>query len=143
MQSTHAVNFSSGAVPLSLPLAACPAVPAPPRPLLLHPSAPTHLAPWTSAPPAAALLLQILWAFCVYLEAVSVLPQLRMMQKAKVVEKFTAHYVFALGLSRFISCAHWILQVGGVGGWVGGWVKVGGWGVFWCVPGAGTGDCLP
>ena len=99
---------------------------------------------------------QILWAFCVYLEAVSVLPQLRMMQKAKVgcggpgaggsasqplrlralqprrraappnaclrrarpaarppqvVEKFTAHYVFALGLSRFISCAHWILQV--------------------------------
>lgn len=54
--------------------------------------------------------LQILWAFCVYLEAVSVLPQLRMMQKAKVVEKFTAHYVFALGLSRFISCAHWILQ---------------------------------
>lgn len=55
--------------------------------------------------------MQILWAFCVYLEAVSVLPQLRMMQKAKVVEKFTAHYVFALGLSRFISCAHWILQV--------------------------------
>lgn len=29
----------------------------------------------------------------------------------QVVEKFTAHYVFALGLSRFISCAHWILQL--------------------------------
>ncbi|KAL4431200.1 hypothetical protein ABPG75_006456 [Micractinium tetrahymenae] len=57
------------------------------------------------------ILFRILWAFCVYLEAVSVLPQLRMMQKAKVVEKFTAHYVFALGLSRFISCAHWILQI--------------------------------
>ena len=28
-----------------------------------------------------------------------------------MVEKFTAHYVFALGLSRFISCAHWILQI--------------------------------
>lgn len=27
---------------------------------------------------------QVFWAFCVYLEAVSVLPQLRMMQKAKV-----------------------------------------------------------
>jgi len=54
---------------------------------------------------------QIMWALCVYLEAVSVLPQLRMMQGAKVVEKFTAHYVFALGLSRFVSCAHWILQV--------------------------------
>jgi ER lumen protein retaining receptor len=29
----------------------------------------------------------------------------------QVVEKFTAHYVFALGVSRFISCAHWILQI--------------------------------
>jgi ER lumen protein retaining receptor len=57
------------------------------------------------------ILFRIMWATCVYVEAVSVLPQLRMMQKAKVVEKFTAHYVFALGLSRFISCAHWILQV--------------------------------
>ncbi len=55
--------------------------------------------------------VQILWAMCVYVEAVSVLPQLKMMQNAKVVEKFTAHYVFALGLSRFISCAHWILQI--------------------------------
>lgn len=57
------------------------------------------------------LLFRIMWAFCVYLEAVSVLPQLRMMQKAKIVERFTAHYVFALGLSRFLSCAHWILQI--------------------------------
>ena len=31
-------------------------------------------------------------------------------QRARVVEKFTGHYVFMLGLSRFISCAHWILQ---------------------------------
>jgi ER lumen protein retaining receptor len=59
------------------------------------------------------LPFRVLWAFCVYLEAVSVLPQLRMMQKARVVEKFTAHYVFALGLSRFISCAHWVLQIFG------------------------------
>lgn len=57
------------------------------------------------------LVFRILWAFCVYLEAVSVFPQLRMMQNAKVVERFTAHYVFALGLSRFLSCAHWILQL--------------------------------
>ncbi|KAK9822381.1 hypothetical protein WJX81_006024 [Elliptochloris bilobata] len=58
-----------------------------------------------------AFAFRVLWAVCVYLEAVSVLPQLRMMQNAKVVEKFTAHYVFALGLSRFISCAHWLLQI--------------------------------
>eukprot|EP00270_Netrium_digitus_P002208 TRINITY_DN1247_c0_g1_i1.p1 TRINITY_DN1247_c0_g1~~TRINITY_DN1247_c0_g1_i1.p1 ORF type:complete len:276 (-),score=35.98 TRINITY_DN1247_c0_g1_i1:296-1123(-) len=54
---------------------------------------------------------RVLWAFCVYLEAVSVLPQLRVMQNTKVVEPFTAHYVFALGVARFLSCAHWVLQV--------------------------------
>ncbi|XP_058785462.1 uncharacterized protein LOC131660269 [Vicia villosa] len=54
---------------------------------------------------------QIFWAFCVYLEAVSVLPQLRVMQNTKIVEPFTAHYVFALGIARFLSCAHWVLQV--------------------------------
>lgn len=57
------------------------------------------------------LIFRILWAVCVYMEAVSVLPQLRMMQNSKVVERFTAHYVFCLGLSRFFSCAHWILQL--------------------------------
>ncbi|KAF5199836.1 Er lumen protein-retaining receptor [Thalictrum thalictroides] len=54
---------------------------------------------------------RVFWAFCVYLEAVSVLPQLRTMQNTKIVEPFTAHYVFALGVARFLSCAHWILQV--------------------------------
>ncbi|XP_076895690.1 uncharacterized protein LOC143548391 [Bidens hawaiensis] len=54
---------------------------------------------------------RVLWAFCVYMEAVSVLPQLRVMQNTKIVEPFTAHYVFALGVARFLSCAHWILQV--------------------------------
>lgn len=57
------------------------------------------------------LFNRISWAFCVYLEAVSVLPQLRVMQNTKIVEPFTAHYVFALGIARFLSCAHWVLQV--------------------------------
>eukprot|EP00898_Chlorokybus_atmophyticus_P000650 jgi/Chlat1/1586/Chrsp123S01842 len=54
---------------------------------------------------------RVLWAFCVYVEAVSVLPQLHLMQNTKVVEPFTAHYVFSLGVARFLSCAHWVLQV--------------------------------
>ncbi|ESR48420.1 hypothetical protein KPL70_016652 [Citrus sinensis] len=66
---------------------------------LIHPSTHHHL------------VNRISWAFCVYLEAVSVLPQLRVMQNTKIVEPFTAHYVFALGVARFLSCAHWILQV--------------------------------
>ena len=56
-------------------------------------------------------LNRVLWAFCVYVEAVSVGPQVVMMQHNKTVEKFTGHYVFFLGLSRFFSCAHWILQM--------------------------------
>ncbi|KAL5778202.1 hypothetical protein ACOSP7_011128 [Xanthoceras sorbifolium] len=67
--------------------------------LLIHPSTQHHI------------FNRISWAFCVYLEAVSVLPQLRAMQNTKIVEAFTAHYVFALGVARFLSCAHWILQV--------------------------------
>ncbi|KAK2432025.1 ER lumen protein-retaining receptor erd-2.2 [Trifolium repens] len=43
---------------------------------------------------------RILWAFCVYVEAVSVLPQLQ------IVEPITTHYVFAPGVTRFLSCAH-------------------------------------
>jgi len=57
------------------------------------------------------LVNRVLWALCVYLEAISVLPQLRMLQKEPVVERFTANYVFALGLARFFSCAHWVLQL--------------------------------
>ncbi|KAF3446775.1 hypothetical protein FNV43_RR11955 [Rhamnella rubrinervis] len=67
--------------------------------LVIHPSTQHHI------------LNRIFWAFCVYLEAVSVLPQLRVMQNTKIVEPFTAHYVFALGVARFLSCAHWVLQV--------------------------------
>lgn len=54
---------------------------------------------------------RVLWAFCVYTEAVSVAPQVLMMQHNKTIEKFTGHYVFFLGVSRFFSCAHWILQM--------------------------------
>ncbi|KAI3450832.1 hypothetical protein Pfo_007497 [Paulownia fortunei] len=54
---------------------------------------------------------RILWAFSMYLESVSVLPQLRMMQNTKMIEPFTANYVFALGVARFLGCAHWIIKV--------------------------------
>ncbi|CAM8898536.1 unnamed protein product [Rhodiola kirilowii] len=47
------------------------------------------------------------WAFGTYMESVSVLPQLRLIQNAKMVEPFTAHYVFALGVARLFGFAHW------------------------------------
>ncbi|GAU49682.1 hypothetical protein TSUD_91820 [Trifolium subterraneum] len=33
------------------------------------------------------------------------------MQNTKIVAPFTAHYVFALGVARFLTFAHWILQL--------------------------------
>ncbi|KAF4383119.1 hypothetical protein F8388_009150 [Cannabis sativa] len=71
---------------------------------------------------------RILWALGGYMEAVSVLPQLHLMRNAKMVEPFTAHYVFALGVSRFFSCAHWILQIYETGG---GYLYLVGSGYFW------------
>ncbi|KAM3731525.1 hypothetical protein ACB098_12G170100 [Castanea mollissima] len=62
------------------------------------------------------LICRILWAFGSYLETISVLPQLRLMQNAKMIEPFTAHYVFALGVSRFLACAHWIIMIYETGG---------------------------
>ncbi|KFK39819.1 hypothetical protein AALP_AA3G292500 [Arabis alpina] len=56
-------------------------------------------------------IIRVMWAFCVYLESVSVLPQLRLMQNAQIIEPFAAHYVFALGIARFLACAHWLIQV--------------------------------
>ena len=48
---------------------------------------------------------RFLWATCVYVEAVSVLPQLRMMQRAKVVERFTPPTTFSRSASRASSPA--------------------------------------
>ncbi|KAL2327205.1 hypothetical protein Fmac_020632 [Flemingia macrophylla] len=67
--------------------------------LFIHPSTSHHL------------LNRIFSGIRVYLEVVSVLPQLRVMQNTKIVEPFTTHYVFALGVARFLSCAHWVLQM--------------------------------
>lgn len=65
---------------------------------LLYVLAPCAIAAVVAHPSTSHLYVnRVLWALCVYVEAVSVLPQLRMMQKAKVVERFTANYVFALG----------------------------------------------
>ncbi|KAE9611106.1 putative ER lumen protein retaining receptor [Lupinus albus] len=52
----------------------------------------------------------ILWSFSAYIEAVSFLPQLRYMQNAKLIEPMTGKYVFAIGLSKFMGFASWVIQ---------------------------------
>ena len=56
-----------------------------------------------------------MWATSVYMEALAVAPQLVMMRniaerKGYMERNSTAHYVFCLGISRFLGCASWILQ---------------------------------
>ncbi|KAL9228342.1 hypothetical protein vseg_003934 [Gypsophila vaccaria] len=58
-----------------------------------------------------SLVMSWCWAFGKTVDAISVLPQLRLMQNAKMVEPFTAHYMFALGIERFLSCANWIFRL--------------------------------
>ncbi|XP_010696256.2 ER lumen protein-retaining receptor [Beta vulgaris subsp. vulgaris] len=48
------------------------------------------------------------FVYSLTIEAVSVLPQLRLIQNAKMVEPFTGLYVFALGVARLFSFANWI-----------------------------------
>lgn len=50
----------------------------------------------------------IAWAFALYLEAVAVLPQLFMFQKAGQVEKWTAHFLAAQAFSKLISFIFWV-----------------------------------
>ncbi|XP_045832604.1 ER lumen protein-retaining receptor erd-2.2-like [Trifolium pratense] len=67
--------------------------------LFIHPSYALHI--W---------IVRCSWGFARYLETISIFPQLRYMQKAKMVETFTGYYVFALGISRFFSLGYLIIH---------------------------------
>lgn len=53
---------------------------------------------------------QILWTFSIYLEAVAILPQLYMVTKTGEAETITSHYLFALGIYRFLYILNWIYR---------------------------------
>jgi len=55
-------------------------------------------------------LLEVLWTFSIYLEAVAILPQLFMLQRRGEAETITAHYLFALGLYRGLYIVNWIYR---------------------------------
>ena len=60
--------------------------------LLIHPK-------WT--------LFEISWSFSIWLEALAIIPQLRMLTKMKDVENLTSNYMAALGLYRLFYIFHW------------------------------------
>ena len=54
--------------------------------------------------------LQILWTFSIYLEAISILPQLVLLQRTKNVDNLTGNYVFLLGLYRAFYILNWVYR---------------------------------
>ena len=55
-------------------------------------------------------LLQILWAFSIWLESVAILPQLFMLQRTGEAETITTHYLFALGIYRALYIPNWFYR---------------------------------
>ncbi|RVW83765.1 ER lumen protein-retaining receptor A [Vitis vinifera] len=55
-------------------------------------------------------LLQIFWAFSIYLEAVAILPQLVLLQRSGNVDNLTGQYVFFLGAYRALYILNWIYR---------------------------------
>lgn len=53
-------------------------------------------------------LVEILWAFSIYLEAVAILPQLFILQRTGEAETITTHYLAALGAYRALYIPNWI-----------------------------------
>lgn len=55
-------------------------------------------------------ILELSWAFSIYLEAVAILPQLFMLQRTGEAETITTHYLFALGAYRALYIPNWIYR---------------------------------
>ncbi len=56
----------------------------------------------------AFTIRELFWAFSIYLEAISIFPQLILMQRYGNVENLTANYVFTLGGYRALYILNWI-----------------------------------
>ncbi|KAF0990256.1 hypothetical protein HZS_348 [Henneguya salminicola] len=55
-------------------------------------------------------VIEILWAFSLYLESISILPQLFLISKTREAEAITSHYLFALGSYRLFYILNWIYK---------------------------------
>eukprot|EP00929_Paragymnodinium_shiwhaense_P090466 TRINITY_DN5065_c0_g2_i1.p1 TRINITY_DN5065_c0_g2~~TRINITY_DN5065_c0_g2_i1.p1 ORF type:complete len:219 (+),score=51.57 TRINITY_DN5065_c0_g2_i1:117-773(+) len=71
---------------------------------------------------------EILWTWSIFLESVSIVPQLTLLQQMREVENLTSHFVGAMGLYRAFYILNWIYRyfsedyVNWVG-WLGGLVQ--------------------
>ena len=52
-------------------------------------------------------VFEISWTFSIWLEALAILPQLKMLTKMSLVDNLTGNYIAALGLYRFFYILSW------------------------------------
>jgi ER lumen protein retaining receptor len=55
-------------------------------------------------------VMEIMWTFSIYLEAVAIMPQLFMLSRTGSAETITAHYLFALGSYRALYILNWVFR---------------------------------
>ncbi|KAA0154168.1 hypothetical protein FNF27_06740 [Cafeteria roenbergensis] len=62
-------------------------------------------------------VMEILWAFSIYLEAVAVLPQLKMLHQLEDTTNITMHYMASLGIYRAFYLLNWVYRLYYEGYW--------------------------
>lgn len=55
-------------------------------------------------------VLELLWTFSIYLEAIAILPQLIVLQRYREVENLTGNYIFFMGAYRALYIVNWIYR---------------------------------
>lgn len=55
-------------------------------------------------------VVEILWSFSIFLEAIAILPQMFLLQRVGEAETITTHYIFALGAYRAFYILNWIYR---------------------------------
>ena len=53
---------------------------------------------------------ELTWSYSLWLESIAFIPQIIMLNKIRIVENITSHYVAALGLYRFFYILNWIYR---------------------------------
>ncbi|XP_010243088.1 PREDICTED: ER lumen protein-retaining receptor-like [Nelumbo nucifera] len=55
-------------------------------------------------------VIEVLWTFSIYLEAVAILPQLVLLQRSRNIDNLTGNYVFLLGAYRALYLVNWVYR---------------------------------
>jgi len=53
---------------------------------------------------------EIVWSYSLWLESIAFIPQIIMLQKIRIIENLTSHYVAMLGLYRFFYIVNWVYR---------------------------------